>query len=329
MIQKNNCAVILAAGEGKRMQSKLPKVLCPVLFKPMVDWVIDAAAQAVEEICLVVGHGGDQVRAHTAGRCRCVEQKERLGTGHAVMQAADFLRAHAGGHTLVLCGDAPLMDGETLAAALAFHKQADNAVTVISARLEDPASYGRIIRDEAGRLAAIVEYKDADANQRAVKEINSGAYWFRTNDLLEVLPRLQNNNAQGEYYLTDAVSLLLQRGAAAGAFAAENPDVVLGANNRADLLQLNEKARMQVINRLLAAGVDIPCADGLLIGPDVTVGRDTCILPATVLCGRTSVGEGCRLGPALRLEDCRVSDGTVLSCCDRTGEVIQREGKPL
>ena len=101
MIQKNNCAVILAAGEGKRMQSKLPKVLCPVLFKPMVDWVIDAAAQAVEEICLVVGHGGDQVRAHTAGRCRCVEQKERLGTGHAVMQAADFLRSHADGHTPV------------------------------------------------------------------------------------------------------------------------------------------------------------------------------------------------------------------------------------
>lgn len=322
MIRENNCAVILAAGEGKRMKSRLPKVLCQVLFKPMVDWVIDAAAGTAADVCLVVGHGGEQVKAHTAGRCATVEQKERLGTGHAVMQAAGFLKAHAGGNTLVLCGDAPLMDRESLAAALDFHEKAGNAVTVVSARLENPFGYGRIIRDEAGRLRAIVEEKDATPEQRKVTEVNSGAYWFRTSDLLRTLPRLQNNNVQGEYYLTDAVGLLLSDGCAAGAFAAENPDVVLGANDRAGLMQLNERARMQIIRRLLADGVDIPCADGVLIGPDVTVGPDSLILPTTVLCGKTEIGSGCRIGPSVRLENCRVEDGAAVSCCDRANETL-------
>lgn len=322
MIRENNCAVILAAGEGKRMKSRLPKVLCQVLFKPMVDWVIDAAAGTAADVCLVVGHGGEQVRAHTAGRCATVEQKERLGTGHAVMQAAGFLKAHAGGNTLVLCGDAPLMDRESLAAALDFHEKAGNAVTVVSARLENPFGYGRIIRDEAGRLRAIVEEKDATPEQRKGTEVNSGAYWFRTSDLLRTLPRLQNNNVQGEYYLTDAVSLLLSDGCAAGAFAAENPDVVLGANDRAGLMELNERARRQVIRRLLADGADIPCADGVLIGPDVTVGPDSLILPATVLCGKTEIGSGCRIGPSVRLENCRVEDGAAVSCCDRANETL-------
>ncbi len=321
-MQQQNCAVILAAGEGKRMKSRLPKVLCQVLFKPMIDWVIDAAAGTAAEVCLVVGHGGEQVRAHTAGRCVTVEQKERLGTGHAVMQAQAFLQAHAGGHTLVLCGDAPLMDRESLAAALALHEREGNAVTVVSARLDNPFGYGRIIRDAAGRLRAIVEEKDATPEQRRVNEVNSGAYWFRTADLLRTLPRLQNDNVQGEYYLTDAVSLLLADGYAAGAFAAENPDAALGANDRAGLMQLNERARMRIIRRLLADGVDVPCADGVLVGPDVTVGPDTCILPASVLCGKTAVGSGCRIGPAVRLEDCRVKDGAAVSCREEKGSVI-------
>lgn len=323
MENQSNCAVILAAGEGKRMKSRLPKVLCQVLFKPMVDWVIDAAAETVTDVCLVVGHGGDLVRKHTAGRCCTVEQKERLGTGHAVMQAADFLKAHAGGNTLVLCGDAPLMDGDTLTAALKAHTAAGNGVTVISARLEHPFGYGRIVRSAAGDLAAIVEEKDADAGQKAITEVNSGAYWFRTDDLLEVLPLLRNQNVQGEYYLTDAVGLLLKRGKRAGAFAADNPDVVLGANDRAGLMQLNQRARMQVIGRLLVDGVDIPCADGILIGPDVKIGTDTTILPSTLLSGKTVIGRGCRIGPAARLENCRVADGMQLSCCDLAEENLE------
>lgn len=322
MDHKNNCAVILAAGEGKRMKSRLPKVLCQVLFKPMVDWVIDAAAGTADEVCVGVGHGGELVKARTAGRCVAVEQRERLGTGHAVMQAAEFLQAHKGGNVLILCGDAPLMDRETLAAALAAHETAGNAVTVISAHLENPFGYGRIIRDEEGSLAAIVEQKDASPAEKAVDEVNSGTYWFKADDLLAVLPRLRNVNAQGEYYLTDAVGLLLDDGKKAGAFAAANPDVVLGANDRAGLAKLNEKARRQVISRLLAEGADIPCDDGVLIGPDVTVGPDSCILPAVVLCGKTAVGAGCRVGPAVRLENCTVGDGAAVSCCDRENERI-------
>ena len=305
------------------MKSRLPKVLCQVLFKPMIDWVIDAAAGTVADVCVVVGHGGELVRSHTTGRCAVVEQKERLGTGHAVMQAVDFLREHAEGHTLVLCGDAPLMDRDTLADALKAHKAAGHGVTVISAKLENPFGYGRIVRTPNGGLAAIVEEKDADAAQKSITEVNSGTYWFRTADLLEVLPRLGNQNAQGEYYLTDVVGLLLGQGKKAGAFTAANPAVVLGANDRSGLMQLNQRARMQVIERLLAAGVDIPCDDGILIGPDVEIGPDTTILPATLLSGKTVIGRDCRIGPAVRLEDCRVADNIQISCCDFTGETLE------
>ena len=235
MIQQHNCAVILAAGEGKRMKWDRPKCLSPVLFKPMLQWVIDAARGAgIGDVCVVTGYRSGQVEEYLAGRDPGVEtvlQTERKGTGHAVMTAAGFLRARAaGGNVLVLNGDAPFVDAETIRRAFRQHTENGNAVTVISAILDDPTGYGRIIRaGEGGFLRAIVEQKDASTGELAVKEVNSGAFWFRTDDLLETLPRLGSANAQGEYYLTDAVALLLRRGKRAGACPACGPDAARGA----------------------------------------------------------------------------------------------------
>lgn len=317
-----NCAVILAAGEGKRMKSKKPKVLCDVLFKPMLDWVLTAASSAAPRLCVVIGHGGEQIKAHIGDKYETVEQAERLGTGHAVMQAKDFLETCPGGNVLVLCGDAPLMDKDTISQALRYHCDNDNSVTVISARLKSPTGYGRIVRDHAGFLTSIVEERDADADIRAITEVNSGAYWFKTDDLLSILSRLTNNNAQGEYYLTDAVSLMIADGLAAAAYTAESPDVVLGANDRIQLLSLNDCARKAVLRRLMADGVEIVCDDGIVVGPDTEIGPDTCILPGTIITGNCRIGSDCTIGPNTRLINCGVGDHCTLPYSDLRNQEI-------
>lgn len=326
---EQTCAVILAGGEGKRMKSNHPKVLASVLFKPMLQWVMDAAEGAgVKELCVVTGHKHEQVEAYLqaaqkpgGANLHHVLQAEQRGTGHAVMMAEPFLRAHNGGNTLVLNGDAPFVSAEVLKTALAAHVGQGNAVTVISAELDDPSGYGRIVRDPAtGLVRAIVEQKDADEATLAVREINSGAYWFRTDDLLSILGCIRNDNAQGEYYLTDAVRLLIEQNKNAGAYIASDPAAVMGANDCVQLNSLNEIARERVLHAQMLAGVEIPCTDGVLIGPDVTIGLSTRILPNTILRGNTAVGADCSIGPSVVLTDCTVGDGASLcfASCEHT-----------
>ncbi len=325
---EQTCAVILAGGEGKRMKSNRPKVLAPVLFKPMLQWVLDAAEGAgAGDICVVTGHKHEQVEDYlltaqksVGPRLHHVLQAEQHGTGHAVMMAEPFLRAHNGGNTLVLNGDAPFVSAQVLESALAAHVGGGNAVTVITAELDDPSGYGRIVRDPATSLVrAIVEQRDADEAVLAVKEINSGAYWFRTDDLLSILGCIRNNNAQGEYYLTDAVRLLIEQHKNAGAYIASDPAAVMGANDCVQLNSLNEIARERILRVQMLSGVEIPCTDGVLIGPDVTIGRSTRILPNTILRGRTTVGSDCSIGPGAVLTDCTVGDGASMSfaVCER------------
>lgn len=318
---EQTCAVVLAAGEGKRMKSNHPKVLSEVLFKPMLQWVLDAAEGAgVSSVCVVAGHLHEQVERYleTAqkpdGPALChVLQTERRGTGHAVMMAEPFLRAQGGGHTLVLNGDAPFVSEAVIRAALENHLQNGSAVTVITAELDDPTGYGRIVRDPAnGQVRAIVEHKDADKATLAVREINSGAYWFRTEDLLSILGCLSSDNAQHEYYLTDAVRLLIEQNKRAGAFIAADPDAVLGANDCLQLHSLNEIARGRILRAHMLEGVEIPCTDGVVIGPDVKIGRSTRILPNTILRGTTCVGTDCVVGPCTMLTDRTVPNGTSL-----------------
>ncbi|WP_019680315.1 sugar phosphate nucleotidyltransferase, partial [Ruminococcus flavefaciens] len=179
-----NKAVILAGGQGKRMKADMPKPLFKVLGEPMLRWVISACEEAeLSDICVVKGFRGEMIDEYLGGKYRTVLQAERLGTGHAVMQAVPFLEDNTEGNTLVLCGDAPFIDAETIKESLVIHKQQNNAVTVITAELDDPFGYGRIIRS-AGGISGIVEQKDATEEQRLIKEVNSGTYWFRTADLI-------------------------------------------------------------------------------------------------------------------------------------------------
>jgi bifunctional UDP-N-acetylglucosamine pyrophosphorylase/glucosamine-1-phosphate N-acetyltransferase len=314
---EQNCAVVLAGGEGKRMKWDRPKSLSPVLFKPMLQWVLDAVRRAlIPEVCVVTGFQHEKLEEYLSQNdpgAVPVFQPERKGTGHAVMMAAGFLRSRAPrGNVLVLNGDAPFLDGATIQNALRCHCKEGNAVTVVSAVLDNPGGYGRIIRGASGGLKAIVEQKDASVREKTVKEVNSGAFWFRTEDLLEALPLIRNENSQGEYYLTDAVQILIGQGRRAGAYPAETPGVVLGANDCLQLHELNTVARKAVLSALMSAGVDIPCTDGVVIGPDVTVGRSCTILPGTILRGKTVIGDGCILGPGTVLEDCTVGGGAVL-----------------
>lgn len=238
-----NCAVILAAGEGKRMKANKPKPMMEVLSRPMIDWVLDAAeASGVKDTILVVGAYGEQLVDHCGERSAICWQRERLGTGHAVMMALDYLNASDAENVLILNGDAPFMDAATIAESLALHEANGNAVTVISARLDDPFGYGRIVQGADGSFERIVEQKDATEEEKAIRNVNSGAYWFRREDLIASLGKLTTDNAAHEYYLTDTIYILKQEGKNAGVFVTENADVVLGANDREQLQALNDIA---------------------------------------------------------------------------------------
>lgn len=304
-------AIILAGGMGKRMNSQKPKVLLEVLGKPMLEWVTDACENAgIGRICVVKGYGAEQIDEFLDGRFETAFQAERLGTGHAVMCAAEFLKKNPDSHTFIACGDAPFTDFKTIRAAYEFHKMSQAAVTVITAELPEPKGYGRIVRTKDG-IGGIVEEKDCSDSERRINEINSGCYWFRTKELLDVLPRLDRNNAQGEYYLTDTIKLLLQDGKKATAFKTDNQDAVLGANDRKGLLKLNDIARMRVIDKHLNAGVEFITTDGIVISPDVVIKSGAKILPNTILMGKTVIGASV-IGPNSRIIDTVVGDGSVL-----------------
>lgn len=242
----NNCAIILAGGEGKRMKSDKPKPMSLVLGKPMLEWVISALkSSGVDDICVVKGYHKEYIEEYLQTLDFPVEsvyQSERLGTGHAVMMAKEFLNAHDG-NVVILNGDAPFMASETIKNSLKQHIATGSAATVISAELDDAAGYGRIVRDESGNLRAIVEHKDADEETLKINEVNSGGYWFDCGLLLSVLDRIKSDNKAGEYYLPDAVKLLLSDGKTVGAYTAECSDAVLGANDPGQLEELNQIAK--------------------------------------------------------------------------------------
>lgn len=241
-----NCAIILAGGEGKRMKSDKPKTLSEVLGKPMLMWVISALKNSgIDDICVVKGFKKECIEQFLSTldfEIESVFQAERLGTGHAVMMAKDFLKSHSG-NVVILNGDAPFMSSDTIKKSLEQHTDSGCAATVISARVDDPTGYGRIVRDENGQLKAIVEQKDADEETLKINEVNSGGFWFDCELLLSVLDRIKSDNNAKEYYLPDAIKLLLSDGRKVGAYTAECSDTVLGANDPAQLEELNEIAK--------------------------------------------------------------------------------------
>ena len=326
MSDNNLCAVLLAAGEGKRMRSNKPKVLCEVLLKPMLGWVMDSAKNAgIGDICVVTGHLEEQVKAYLGDSAETVTQSERLGTGHAVMMAKEFLEKHRGGDVLVACGDAPFLDTKTISKALRQHLTRGDAVTVISASLEDPTGYGRIIRGADGALERIVEQKDANAEEWDVKEVNSGAYWFNIDALLEVLDPdiIGKSEITGEYYLTNTPAALLARGYHAGAYEARTPDVVLGANDPKQLYNLGKLARQSIIMKHIENGVSIPCTGSIIISPDVEIGPYAQVLPGSVITGKTVIGSDCKIGPHSVIENSVIGSGSVINASQVKNATIE------
>ena len=322
-----NCAVILAGGQGKRMKSELPKPMFKVLGEPMLEWVIKACEKSdIDKICIVKGFNAPVIERFVNGRHETVLQADRLGTGHAVMQCKSFLNNYSDDNTLILCGDAPFIDEKTIRDSLEYHINKNNAVTVITSNVDNPFGYGRIIRCDDG-ITGIVEQKDADAEQQQICEINSGAYWFKTTALIKALDELKPNNAQGEYYLTDTVSILIGKELRADAFASENSDVVLGANDRKGLKMLNDIARMKIIEKHMENGVEFTCTDGIIIERDVIIGAGTEILPGTILRGNTRIGENCTIGPNCLIENCNIKENVKLNYVQAYESVIDENAK--
>ena len=313
--------IILAGGAGKRMKSDKPKVLCEVLRKPMLGWVLDAAEEfGFDKIGVVTGYKNDLTEEYISAHYQNIYtyfQDVQNGTGDAVSRAAELIGSVD--RVCVLNGDAPFMDAKTLGNALSLHEKSGAEVTVISADIENPFGYGRIIRDNSGKFSAIREQKDCSPKETEITEVNSGAYWFNAKSLLGALPKLQNNNASGEFYLTDCVEIIGN----AEAFSCGEPSVVLGANTKRDLFALNRDIREKILFGLMDEGVSFITLDGIIIGKDVKIGADTLILPNTIITGKTVIGKNCVIGANSHIEDCVIGDNVTLDNVKAVSSVIE------
>ena len=308
-------AIVLAAGEGTRMKSSRPKVVHEVLGKSMVQWVVDAARTAgVDRCVVVVGNGAEQVEALFASDAdvECVLQEQRLGTGHAVRAALEKTQVEDG-QVLVLCGDTPLLRAETLKSLVdAAMSPAHEAGALLTMTYDDPTGYGRVMVAEDGCATAIVEQKDCTAEQALVKTCNAGVYCFDAELLRAHISELTCENAQKEYYLTDMVGILRAHGAAMAAVDCPDAVELMGVNSRIQLAQASRAMQERINLTHMAAGVTMLDPTQVWIGPDVTIGRDTEILPGTMLWGDPHIGENCLVGPQTRLTDTRVGSSCVV-----------------
>lgn len=321
------CAIILAGGKGTRMKTDAPKVMCEVIFEPMIKYVVDAVKDAgAEDICVITGYRHEIVEDYLNSYDSSIKtalQEPQLGTGHAVMQAREFISAHKDDDILILNGDGPLMDADTINKAYDYHKQNNNAITLISAIVDDTNGIGHIKRDENGVLERIIEHKDANEEQKKINESNAGTYWFNGSELLYALDRITNNNAQNEYYLTDSLEILIKKSMNAGAYVCENNESILGANDRKQLNILNNIMRRNINDSLMVSGVDIQCTDGVMIGKDVKIGSSTRILPNTIIIGNTVIGDGCVIGPNTYIKDSEIGNEVILDNCKVTDSKIE------
>ncbi|MEW5920915.1 MAG: bifunctional UDP-N-acetylglucosamine diphosphorylase/glucosamine-1-phosphate N-acetyltransferase GlmU [Bacillota bacterium] len=299
-------AVILAAGEGTRMHSSMPKVLHPLCGRPMLWYVLQAARAVTEQQLVVVGYGSEQIKEYFGEDFFYVEQRERLGTGHALLQT--LARLPQTGELLVLCGDTPLLQAEILQRLLEHHRRARTAATVLTAEMTDPSGYGRVLRDHNGAVREIVEDLHATAAQQAVREINTGAYCFDLAALKRRLPSLSANPEKKEYYLTDLLPLLTAEGHRVEALMLGDAFPALGINDRAQLARATACLRERINGQLMREGVTMLDPATTYIDWGVKVGRETVIYPQTILEGATEVGEGCLLGPGTHLIDSILKD---------------------
>lgn len=302
-------SVILAAGMGTRMKSNMPKVIHKVCGKELCRWVIDASAAAgADKICAVVGHKADMVKDAVGDACVYALQAEQKGTGHAVMQAMDVIKA-TDGEVVILNGDTPLVTAEAITNAIEYHRNSVNKATVITAVLDDATGYGRIVRGEDGGVLRIVEQKDASEEEKKINEVNSGMYVFDSEALVFALDKITPNNAQGEYYLTDTLEILLEAGNKVGAYAIADNDEIRGINDRVQLSEA-EKIMQKRINEMhMRNGVTMRNPESVFIEDGVEIGADTEICQNVTIKSGTKIGQNCVIGTGSVLDRALIHDG--------------------
>lgn len=304
--------IILAAGKGTRMKSKLPKVLHKVGGKEMLNHVIDISKKAGStEVVAIVGHESELVKEKISKDVHTVYQEEQLGTAHAVKCASSFI--NDGDEIVVLCGDTPLVNSDTLKNLYDYHKKNNYYITVLSTEKEDPMGYGRIIRDGNGDLLRIVEEKDADDEQKKVREINSGIYCFDGKELKEALDEVNNDNAQGEYYLPDVIEIMRRKSLKVGAFKGATIEELMGVNSRVDLAKAEEIFRIRVNTHHMENGVTILDPKNTYIDADVTIGSDTIIYPNVRITGKTVIGEDSEILSGSSIDNSTIGNNVVIN----------------
>ena len=307
-----NISIILAAGEGRRMKSKLPKVLHKICGKPILEYVINASKNAnVEKNVIIVGHGGDQVKDYFKDKDVYFENQPigegaPYGTGFAVMQGLKYVEDEDS--VVVLCGDTPLITGKTIDNLFSFHRNGQYDCTVLTAILDSPTGYGRVIRDETSNILKIVEEKDASEEEALVNEINSGVYCFSGKMLKYGLGKIDSNNAQGEYYLTDLVEILRNEGYNVGAHVIEDSIEIHGINNRIQLSFSEKVMRDRINDYHMLNGVTMIDSASTYIEEGVSIGNDTIIYPNTFIQGNTTIGEDCIIRSSSRIIDSKIDD---------------------
>ena len=315
-------SVILAAGMGTRMKSKMPKVLHKVCGKPLSKWVIDASkAAGADKVCAVVGHKAETVKEVLGDVCEFALQAEQKGTGHAVMQAIDVIK-NSKGEVVILNGDTPLITAETINKAIEYHKNNGNQATVITAILDDATGYGRIVRDNDGSVLKIVEQKDASEEEKKINEVNSGMYVFDAQVLVYALDKITPNNAQGEYYLTDTLEILLSAGKKIGGYAISDNDEIRGINDRVQLNEAEKIMQKRINEYHMRNGVTMRNPESVYIEDGVEIGNDTEICQNVTIKSGTKIGSDCVIGSGSMLDRAVIHDGVdVLSSVILESEV--------
>lgn len=320
-------AVVLAAGKGTRMKTDKAKVVHKIYGKEMIARVVETAMRAgIKDIVTIVGHKREDVEAVLKDSVTYAYQEELLGTGHTTMQAIPYLKDKKG-KVVILYGDVPIVRPETLQKLIAKSIKEDNDATVLTAMVPNPTGYGRIIRDEVGHVKEIVEERDATEEQKKISEINSGLYCFDIQELISALEKITPNNVQGEYYLTDVIKIMNDKGLKVGAMIVEDKTEILGVNDRAQLEMITRLLRIRINQEHMLNGVTIEDTNNTYIYDDVKIGADTVIHPNTTIKSGVIIGENCEIGPnAYIREGCNIADNVKIGSFVEVKKAIIGEG---